>query len=84
METRNETPDIGCAVAEHLRRRAVFHRAEAQFLGKPSEETRKRFKRAERACDDSRRTLKAEGDLAEAIDRADAAIRAAFNGSAQV
>jgi hypothetical protein len=78
---KNETPEIGQAVAEHLRRRAVFHRAEEQFLRKPSEETRKRFKRAERACDDSRKALKAEGELQEAIDRADAAIRAAFNGA---
>lgn len=80
-KTETSIPEM---VAEHLRRRAVYHRAEAQFMAKPTEETRKRFKRAERSCDDSRRQLKAEGALQEAIDRADAAIRAAFNGSVQV
>lgn len=81
MTEQNATP-IAEMVAEHLRRRAVYHRAEAQFMDKPSEDTRKRFKRAQRSCDDSRRALKAEGALQEAIDRADAAIRAAFNGAA--
>jgi hypothetical protein len=75
MDAKNE--NIGCAVAEHLRIRVQFHRAEASFMDKPSDETRKRRKRAEKASDESRKALGNDAAVLEAVDRADKAIEEA-------